>query len=88
VGKGATQEFALTDLVRGAGELSAKSTDTNNVDVLLTTNSLYLSYFWKGSDPTARVTLSLTEPVTGYKAACQVELSAAPGEVAVVATGA
>jgi predicted nicotinamide N-methyase len=88
VDRGPCQEFALTNLVSGAGELSVKSSDTNNVDVLLTENALFLFYLWRGPEATARLTLTLKHPETGYKAAYQVELSEATGSVVVVETAA
>ena len=88
VDQGPCQEYALTNLVSGAGELSVKSSDTNNVDVVLTENALFLRYLWRGPEATARLTLTLTHPETGYKAAYQVELSEANGSVVVVETGA
>jgi hypothetical protein len=85
--KGVTQEFALTNLTSGSGVLTVKSTDTNAVSAGVTKSALYLSYLWRGTGKTARVTLSLKHPETGYKSAYEVVLAkAAP--VAVVATGA
>jgi hypothetical protein len=88
VDQGPCQEYALTNLVSGAGELSVKSSDTNNVDVVLTENALFLRYLWRGTEATAQLTLTLKDPETGYKAAYQVELSEATGSVVVVETGA
>ncbi len=87
VSKGVTQEFALTNLTSGTGVLTVKSTDANAVSARLTENALFLSYPWRGTGATARVTLTLKHPETGYKSAYEVVLAkAAP--LAVVATGA
>jgi hypothetical protein len=88
VGKAATQEFALTNLISGTGLFTVKSSDTNNVDVRLTSGSLLLHYGWKGAGESARVTMTLKHPDTGYKASYEFELGQASGEVAVVSVGA
>jgi hypothetical protein len=88
VGSGSCQEFALTNLVAGSGALTVKSSDTNSVTVMLTTNALFLHYLWKDTGTSARVTVTVRHPDTGYKSAYEAVLSEATGKVVVVEVGA
>jgi sugar lactone lactonase YvrE len=85
---GSCQEFALTNLVAGSALLTVNSFDTNNVNVVLTTNALFLHYRWKGTGATARIALSAKHPGTGYKASYEAVLSKPAGRVEVVDVGA
>jgi hypothetical protein len=86
-GSGICQEFALTNLVAGSALLTVKSSDTNNVSVVLTTNALFLHYLWKGTGATARITLTTKHPETGHKASYEAVVSQPGGRVVVVEVG-
>jgi hypothetical protein len=85
---GSCQEFALTNLVAGSALLTVNSFDTNNVNVVLTTNALFLHYRWKGTGATERIALAAKHPGTGYKASYEAVLSKPAGRVEVVDVGA
>lgn len=87
VSKGICQEFAISNLVSGAGTLTVKSSNTNAVKAALSAGVLSLHYQWRGAD-TAQVTLTLKHPETGYKTAFRAVLNRATGSVAVVGTSA
>lgn len=75
-----TQEFALSNLVAGAGTLAVKSSNSDAVRASVSSGVLSLQYLWSATN-TAKVTLTLTHPATGYKAAYGVTLSQATGSV-------
>ncbi|MFO7534860.1 MAG: LamG-like jellyroll fold domain-containing protein [Kiritimatiellia bacterium] len=83
VSKGISQEFALTNLTTGTGTLKVKSSNTAAVNPVLSAETLTLQYLWKAAD-SAKVTLVMTHPTTGYKVSYGVALNRAGGSVAVV----
>ena len=87
-GIGSRQEFALTNLVSGTGVMTIKSSDPDNVNVTMTTNSLFLHYLWKGTGNTARITLTAKHALTGYVASYAAVIRRAAGVVKVVKVGA
>ncbi len=87
VSAGLSQEFAISNLVDGTGRLQVKSSNTNAVKATLSPSLLTLQYLWKASN-TAKVTLTLTHPATGYKASYGASLRQATGSVVKVGTSA
>ncbi len=83
VSKGISQQFALTTLISGTGTLKVKSSNTEAVNPVLTADTLTLQYLWKTTS-SAKVTLTLTHPTTGYKESYGAVMSRAGGSVAVV----
>jgi hypothetical protein len=88
VSDGSCQEFALTNLAAGSVILTAKSSDTNSVNTVLTTNALFLHYLWKDTGTSARITLTAKHAETGYKASYEAVLSQTIGKVVVAEVGA
>lgn len=84
VSKGVSQEFAISDLMTGAGTLKVKSSNANAVNAVLSEESLTLQYLWKDTNTAASVTLTLVHPATGYKASYAANVSRAGGSVAIV----
>jgi uncharacterized repeat protein (TIGR02543 family) len=82
VSKGISQEFAISNLVTGGGTVSVKSSNANAVKATVRTNSLTLQYLWSGTN-TAKVTLTLTHPATGYQSTYSATLGMATGNLAV-----
>jgi hypothetical protein len=86
--KGVNQEFALSGLASGSGSLAVKSSDPTAVAAAISNGVLTLRYVWKGAAPSARLTLTLTHPGTGYKAAYATVVSRSTGGVSIVGTSA
>jgi hypothetical protein len=81
--RGVTQEFAISNLVAGSGTVKVKSSDPNAIQAGVSDGILTVQYLWKTTN-TAKLTLTLTHPATGYKASYGVTVNRATGKVAIL----
>lgn len=81
--KGIVQLFAVGDLVKANGILTASSSDANAVEASVTNQCLVLRYKWKKGSCSAQVGLTVRDPETRFASSYSFTVSKANGPVGI-----